>query len=291
MPIDPQKLLAREFAPVEHTYSTRDTILYALGVGFGHDAVHPGELRYVYESAPAGMQAVPTFANVLGFAGFWQDQPDTGITWQKIVHAEQAIEIHRELPVAGKVIGVNRVTALHDKGTVKGALMVQSRSVTDAGTGKLLATITHTSMLRGDGGFGGALGPRLATPHVIPDRAPDAVCDLLTLAQAALIYRLSGDLNPLHADPAVAQETGFARPILHGVCTMGVALHAVLRTVLAYDARPVRAMRVRFTAPVLPGETIRTEIWVDGSVVSLRSSVVERNAVVLNSGRVDLAAS
>jgi acyl dehydratase len=114
------------------------------------------------------------------------------------------------------------------------------------------------------------------------------VCDLPTLPQAALIYRLSGDLNPLHADPAVAHAAGFERPILHGMATMGVAAHAVLRTLLDYDASRFAAMRVRFTAPALPGDTLRTELWVDGKVVSLRTTAVERGAVVVNNARVDM---
>lgn len=289
MPLDPHHLLNRTFAPVEQTYAAHDSMLYALGCGLGADPLDAGQLRYVYERAPGGLQALPTLANALGYSGFWADQPDTGITWRKLVHAEQAIELHRPMAPEGRVVGTNRVVALHDKGAEKGALMLQERRVVDAATGVLLATVTQTTLLRADGGFGGAHGTPLAPPHAIPDRAPDQVCDLSTLPQAALLYRLNGDLNPLHADPAVAQAAGFARPILHGLATMGVALHAVLKTVLHYDAAAVRGMRVRFTAPVLPGETLRTELWRDGRVVSLRSTVLERGAVVLNAGRVDLA--
>jgi acyl dehydratase len=181
------------------------------------------------------------------------------------------------------------VTGLHDKGAEKGALMLQERRISDTVSGELIATVTQTTMLRADGGFGGAHGAPLMAPHALPNRSPDAVCDLPTLPQAALLYRLNGDLNPLHADPAVAQTAGFARPILHGLATMGVAMHAVLKTLLGYDATSVRGMRVRFTAPVLPGETLRTELWRDGAVISLRTTAVERGAIVLNAGRVDLA--
>ncbi len=122
----------------------------------------------------------------------------------------------------------------------------------------------------------------------MPERAPDVVCDLPTLPQAALIYRLCGDFNPLHADPEVAARAGFSRPILHGMATMGVAAHAVLRALVDYDASRLAAMRVRFSAPALPGDTLRTELWVDGDRVSLRTTALERAAVVLNNGRVDL---
>lgn len=288
MAIDPQHLLARPFEPVVQAYTARDSMLYALGIGLGTDPLDAGALGYVYERADSGLQAVPTLVNVLGYTGFWADQPDTGISWRKLVHAEQAIELHRPLAAQGRVIGRNRVVALHDKGADKGALMVQERQVSGAATGEPLATVTQTVMLRGDGGFGGSHGAPLKPPHVRPERAADAVCELPTLPQAALIYRLSGDYNPLHADPAVAKAAGFSRPILHGLCTMGVAMHAVLRSLLDYDASRVAAMRVRFTAPVLPGDTLRTELWRDGSAVSLRTTAAERGVVVLDAGRVDL---
>jgi len=288
MAIDPHYLLSRPFAPVEHAYAPRDSILYALGIGLGADPLDAGQLAYVYEGAPGGQRAVPTQINILGYTGFWADQPDTGIAWRKLVHAEQAIVLHRPLAASGRVIGDNKVVGLHDKGADKGALMVQERRVTDAHSGALLATVSQTVMLRGDGGFGGSFGQALLPPHAIPDRAPDAVCDLATLTQAALLYRLNGDLNPLHADPAVASAAGFSRPILHGLATMGVAMHVVLKTLLGYDAGSVRGMRVRFTAPVLPGDTLRTELWRDGNVVSLRTTALERAVIVLNAGRVDL---
>ena len=288
MAIDPQHLLNRPFAPVEQAYSEQDSILYALGIGLGADPLDAGQLAYLYEGAASGLRTLPTQANVLGYSGFWADQHDTGITWRKLVHAEQAIELHRPLAAAGRVLGHTRVTGLHDKGAEKGALMLQRRQVLDAADGAPVATVTQTTMLRGDGGFGGSHGEALPAPHAIPDRAPDAVCELPTLPQAALLYRLNGDFNPLHADPAVATAGGFSRPILHGLATMGVALHAVLKTLLAYDAGAVRGMRVRFTAPVLPGDTLRTELWRDGAVVSLRTTASERGVVVLNAGRVDL---
>lgn len=288
--IDAGRLLARRFAPIEHRYEHRDTQLYALGVGFGAAPLDAGPLRYLYEGADGvSLQALPTMANVLAYPGFWAREPDTGIDWQRLVHAEQQIELHAPLPARGRVIGHNRVTALWDKGAGKGALMQQQRELRDADSEALLATVTQLTLLRGDGGFGaGGSGGTPPAPHVIPERAPDVVCDLPTLPQAALLYRLSGDLNPLHADPAVARAAGFERPILHGMATMGVAAHAVLRTLLDYDASRFTAMRVRFTAPALPGDTLRTELWIDGKVVSLRSTALERGAVVLNNARVDL---
>ena len=286
----PQRLLTRTFAPMEHAYEVQDARLYALGVGFGVDPLDEGQLRYVYGGVEGeALLAVPTMVNVLAYPGFWAREPDTGIDWKRVVHAEQAIVLHQPLLASGVVVGLNRVTAVWDRGANKGAMMEQERELRDKASGVLLATVNQLSLLRGDGGFGagGSEGAPPA-PHAIPDRAADAVCTLQTTAQAALIYRLCGDFNPLHADPAVARAAGFERPILHGMATMGVAAHAVLRSVLGYDTDRFAGMRVRFTAPVMPGDSLRTELWVDGKVVSLRTTAIERGAVVINNARVDL---
>jgi acyl dehydratase len=288
--IDPRKLLARVFEPISHAWDHRDVQLYALGVGIGMDPLDGGQLRYVYEGAEGrDLRVLPTFANVLAYPGFWAREPDTGIDWQRVVHAEQQIVLQQPLPARGRAVATTNVSALWDRGADKGAFLQQQREIRDAETSGVLATVTQLSLLRGDGGFGagGSEGAPPA-PHAMPQRSPDAVCDLPTLPQAALLYRLSGDLNPLHADPAVARKAGFDRPILHGMATMGVAAHAVLRSLLAYDDSRFAGMRVRFTAPALPGDTLRTEMWLDGKVVSLRTTALERGAIVLNNARVDL---
>jgi acyl dehydratase len=283
MSVDAGALLARPFAPVVQEVTARDTILYALGVGLGADPVDAGQLGYLYED---GLAALPFMANVLGYPGFWAREADTGIDWRRVVHAEQWIDLHAPLPAVGRVVGHTRVTAFHDKGAAKGALMASERRIED-GSGRHLATVGGLSMLRGDGGSGVVVGEVRPT-HAVPERAADAVCDLATLPQAALIYRLSGDLNPLHVDPAVARGAGFERPILHGMASMGVAGHAVLRTVLGYDSARFRGMSVRFTAPVYPGETIRTEMWMGAEGVAFRCRVMERGVVVLDRGRVEV---
>lgn len=290
MPIDPRRLLARPFPLIEQAYALRDTQIYALGLGIGADPLDPGQLRFVYEGQDgASLHAMPTMANILAYPGFWAREPDTGITWQKLLHAEQEVLLHAPLPAAGRVLGRTRITGLWDRGEGKGAWLQQTRDISDAETGRQLATVVQLSLLRGDGGFGdgGSAGAPPA-PHAMPEDPPDQVCELATPAQLALIYRLSGDLNPLHADPAVARAAGFERPILHGMATMGVAAHAVLRTVLDYDETRFAGMRVRFTAPAWPGDTLRAEIWVRGKTVSLRVTAVERGVVVLNNARVDL---
>jgi acyl dehydratase len=238
------------------------------------------QLQFVYEK---NLKAVPTMPVVLGYPGFWVKDPASGIDWVKIVHGEQALTLHRPIPAAGTIIGRTRIKALVDKGKDKGALLIQERSIVDKASGALLATLDHTTFCRGDGGFGkGDAAP--PSPPPVPDTPPDASCDLPTLPQAALIYRLCADNNPLHADPAVAKAAGFPRPILHGLCSYGVAGHAILKTYCGYDPAKLKGLSLRFSAPVFPGETIRTEMWNRGDAILFRSRVVERNIVVLNNG-------
>lgn len=285
MTIDYDKLKNWDFGEIEQTYTTKDSILYALGLGLGADPMDERQLRFVYED---GMAALPTMSVVLGYPGFWLKNPETGVDWVKVLHGEQGIIVHKPLPAEGTVVGRTRVTEIIDKGEGRGALILSERDVVDKASGDLLATLTSTTFARGDGGFGGPEGPS-PKPHTLPERDADEVCDLPTLPQAALIYRLSGDFNPLHADPKVAIAAGFEQPILHGLCTLGVAGHALLKTACGYDPARFKSMALRFSAPVYPGETIRTEIWRDDGVISFRSSVVERDVVVLNNGRAEVA--
>jgi acyl dehydratase len=284
MPIDYDKLKNRKFDDIRHDYGPKDAILYALGLGLGQDPLDENQLRFVYED---GLQALPTMAVVLAYPGFWIREQDTGVDWVKVLHGEQAIRLHKPLPTQGRLVGRMRIDEIVDKGPGKGALIYSRRDVYDD-AGELLCTLEQTTFARGDGGFGGPSGPT-REPHPLPERAPDLVCDLPTRPEAALIYRLSGDFNPLHADPKVAQKAGYKAPILHGLCTLGVAGHALLKSLCGYDPKRLKAMQLRFSAPVYPGETIRTEMWRDGGVASFRSRVVERDAVVLNNGRAEIA--
>jgi acyl dehydratase len=286
---DPRRLLNREFRPQRHEYSQRDVQLYALALGIGQDPVDEKQLRFVYEGADGThLKVLPTFANVLAYPGFWAREPDTGIDWRKLVHAEQEFVLHRELPSKGSVTGRNRVTAIWDRGAGRGSFLQQRREVVDAQTGEPLATITQLSLLRGNEGTTGGSEGAPPAPHPIPSRAADQVFDMKVPAQAALLYRLSGDLNPLHADPAVARAAGFDRPILHGMATMGIAAYAVVSGILGNETSRFAGMRVRFTAPAYPGELLRNELWIDGNVVSLRTTAPERGATVIDNARVDL---
>ncbi len=287
MVLDPQKILNWPFQPVEQSYTERDTILYALGCGLGFDPLDEAQLRFVFEEPE--LLALPSMAAVLSPPGFWARHPDSGIDWVRILHGEQAMEIHKPLPAAATVAAMAKVTDIVDKGPGKGALLFVERTVRDLDSGVDLATLRSTTFARGDGGCGGTTVTAPA-PHPIPDRAPDLVCDLPTAPNAALIYRLSGDPNPLHASPTVARAAGFERPILHGLCSWGVAGHAILKTCCDYDPIRIRSMALRFSAPVYPGEAIRTEMWRDGDIVSFRARVVERDVVVLTNGRAEVSA-
>jgi len=278
------KLMALDLPPKEQAYGAKDCILYALGIGFGHDPMNEDELPFVYEK---NLKVLPTMGTVLGHAGFWARRQDTGIDWVKVVNGEQGITLHKPLSGQGTVIGRQRIVEVIDKGAGKGALVLSQRIISDKTTGEPIATVTHTMFCRGDGGFGGP--PRKAPePHPLPERSPDAVCDLATRPEAALIYRLSGDLNPLHSEPAVAKQAGYPRPIMHGLGSFGVAAHAVLKTFCGYDPTKLVSFASRFSAPVYPGEMLRTEMWRDGNVVIFRSRVVERDVIAVTNGRAEV---
>ena len=278
------KLMALQVEPAVQVYNAKDCMLYALGVGLGHDPMNEDELAFVYEK---NLKVLPTMATVIGYSGSLARHPDSGINWLMVVNGEQGFALKRPLKGEDAVIGRTRIVEVIDKGAGKGALLLTERTITDKASGALIGTVTQTIFCRGDGGFGGP--PREApTPHPLPARAPDAVCDFGTRPEAALIYRLSGDYNPLHAEPAFAKAAGFPRPILHGLGTFGVCGHAVLKTMCGYDPASLLSFGCRFSAPVFPGETIRTEMWQDGAIVSFRARVLERNVIAINHGRAEV---
>jgi acyl dehydratase len=281
MPLDPDKLLALDIPDVEHTYGPKDCILYALGLGLGQDPTDEQQLAFVYEKH---LKVLPTFPVVQGYSAYTFRRPELGITWTHVVHGEHAVRLHAPIAPEGTVIGRSRILDVIDKGAGKGALIYSERRILDRTDGRLLATINQTTFCRADGGFGGAKREAPA-PHALPERAPDLACDLPTRPETALIYRLSGDVNPLHAEPTFAREGGYPRPILHGLATFGVAGHALLKTLCNYNPARLTAMAGRFSAPVFPGETIRTEIWRDGDVVSFRARALERDVIAINNGR------
>lgn len=278
------KLMALKIPDAEHTYTVKDTMLYALGVGVGQDPTDRQQLDFVYEK---NLKALPTFACLLGYPGFCVRDLDTGIDWVKIVNGEQSFKLEGPVKPSGTVVGRTRIVEVIDKGAGKGAVVYTERKITDKASGQPVATVWQTTFCRADGGFGGP--PRESPPtHKTPERAPDLVCDLETRPEMALLYRLSADLNPLHADLDVAAAAGYPRPILHGLGTFGVVGHALLKSVCNYDSKKLVAMGGRFSSPVFPGETIRTEMWRDGNVISFRALVPARNIVAMSNGRAEV---
>jgi acyl dehydratase len=272
--------------PVRQSYTNRDTVLYALGVGFGADPLSSEELRFVYEK---DLQAVPTMAAVLASPGFWmRDRKELGIDYLKLVHGEQSVTIHAPLPPAATVVGESRVTRIVDKGEGKGAVMHVEKTITDEATGTLHATAEMVLVLRGDGGFSRAGGGDEAAPPApdTPKTEPDLSIELPTRTDAALLYRLCGDLNPLHVDPAVARKAGFNKPILHGLATYGHACRGLVARFCGWDAARLASIRARLTSPVYPGETLVLDCWkLEDQAVAFRASVKERGVQVLANGR------
>jgi acyl dehydratase len=280
MALDAGRLAAWREPPLRHAWSARDAILYALGLGVGADAQDHAQLRFVSEE---GLKALPTLATVLAPNFGWLYRTNAGIDPLQCVHGGQSLRIHRPLPAAGEVIGELEVTRLVDKGAGKGAVVHFERRLHDAADGTLLATLGASMFCRGHGGFGGsAQGP--AAPPAVPARAPDAVWEWPTFAQQALLYRLSGDRNPIHWDPATAARAGFARPILHGLCTFGIAGCILMKERLGWAPEALQSLHARFVAPLFPGETVVLECWDEPGGLRFLCRGKERGVVALDQG-------
>jgi acyl dehydratase len=276
MPIDPEKAFAAPPTIAELAWTPKDVQLYHLGLGAGVPATSAAELRYVYEK---DLHVLPTFAVVAGGAlGFSLFQnPGIDIQLVNVRHGGQAIELHRPIRSSGEARATSRVTGIWDKGK---AAVIRTESVIADAEGPLWTSQSQV-FVHGEGGFGGERGPSIGDRT--PDREPDRVVEIKTLEQAALIYRLSGDWNPLHADPAFAAMAGFDRPILHGLCSYGITCKAAVDTVLGGDATRVTSYSTRFAGVFFPGETMRVRIWDDcAGTLNITAGSVERDdAVVL----------
>lgn len=278
-PLDPETLLSYAIPDARDDYDPRDVIIYALGVGAGLSS-DVDETHFLYER---GLQALPTMALVLGTAGFWPMDPKSGLDWISILHGEQRLTLHQPLDPAGIMLGTTRVADLADKGPGKAAMIRAVKTLKNPG-GELVAEATETWVVRGGGGFGGARDlPGEALPPV-PSRDPDYAVPLPTSRAQAATYRLSGDRNPLHIDPVTARRAGHERPILHGLSTMGVIARAVIHACAEGDAERLREIALRFTAPVFPGDTIETHIWLEAGRLHFRAMAVERGVVVADNG-------
>jgi acyl dehydratase len=281
-----------EFGELDHTYTERDVILYALGCGMGFEPLDKRQLAFVYEE---GLVTMPSMAAVIGTPGSWWRKPGTGVNWKHVLHAEQDVCFFRHFPVRGKMKARNRMTHLHDRGAERGAVAALIRDIFDD-QGRPLAQASRIEILRKDGGFSSQNGqhddlpPRLAQMPEHCSAPADIVVSLPTVSQQALIYRLSGDPNPLHADPDIAAEAGFPRPIFHGLGSYGYAAHAILRACCDYDPTSLRRLAVRFVSPVYPGETLSFHIWrIDNKTVRFRAYAAERDERVLDNGLAEFA--
>ena len=281
MPLNIDKLMNWPAVEGEYCYEDQDTMLYALAVCMGGRPTDARELRFVFEPQ---LLALPTMAMVMGTRYPWLHEPDTGINLRKMLHGETSLTLHRQLPVRGCVTSRTSIAGIADRGADKGATVYFRRDVLDSVDGAPLATVSGCFVMR-DGGGCGSAGTAPPAPRAIPDRSPDSVIDVPTLQQAALIYRLTGDRNPLHVDPALAQAAGFARPILHGACTYGNAGRILLSQLCEYDPARLKRMDARYSAPLYPGESLRMEIWNEGGGEhAFRCTAADRGVVVLNNG-------
>ena len=284
MPIDIDKALGASLEPMTSSWDEDAVILYHLGLGAGSHPTDPGELEYTYE---ANLKVLPSFVTTTSFAMMAQLASVEGLdfSFAMLLHGEQAIEIHRPVPTSlSGAVHSGRISEIYDKG--KGALVILEIETTTP-DGERLFTNRSSIFLRGEGGFGGDSGP--AAGNVAPERTPDHVIESPTLPQQALLYRLSGDKNPLHADPAFAAFGGFDRPILHGLCSYGVVCKAVVDTVLSGDTTKVSSYSARFAGPVFPGETIVTSIWEEDGGVLITAETKERNSPVISNAALTVA--
>ena len=279
MTIDPGRLIDWPIADAHQEYDERNCILYALGLGFGSNPLDQRQLRHVYER---DLEPFPSLALVLAAGPRWASDPATGIDYSRVVHAEQSFTLTRPLPVRASVRSSSRVTAIVDKGAGRGAILTSERALFFDNDEAPTALLTSSLFCRGDGGFGGPASPSPKPPS-LPDRPPDTTVSLVIPLNLALVYRLSGDMNPLHADPEVALAAGFRAPILHGLSSFGLALRAAIGG-LDLSPSAVTGAGVRFTGPVYPGETIATDIWSLAGRLAFRSRIPARDAAVLDYG-------
>jgi acyl dehydratase len=284
MPIDPNKARGARLADGESSYDRDKVILYHLGLGAGVPPTSPSELEYTYEK---NLKVLPSFAVIPAFGSMGGIGSIPGLKFNSamLLHGEQEVILHRPLPVEAKLKTSAHVPEIYDKG--KAALVVLEAQARDAATGQPLFTNRFSLFIRGEGGFGGDSGPKVG--NAAPERAPDGVVERKTLPQQALIYRLSGDKNPLHADPEFAKIGGFDKPIIHGLCSYGIACKAIVDEVLGGDVAQVARYQARFAGVAFPGETYRISYWKDGAKrILLEAASAERSAKIISNAVIEL---
>ena len=277
MPINYDEIMSMTSENVEISYSDKDSILYSLGVGLGNDPMNMAELKYVYENSQVALPSMAT--------NFQYHSPlllKANINFILVVHGEQKLSFSNPLPVSGDFISNAKVIGCYDKGAGKGAIIDVETTINLKKDNTEICKLVSTTFARGDGGFGGPESPK--SEIFKPEGDPDFVHEIKTKPDQALIFRLSGDYNPLHSDPNFAKTAGFEKPILHGMCTYGIACRSVVESVCEGDAKRLKKFDCRFSSPVYPGETIVTEMWKNGSKVYYQSKVKERDKIVIKNG-------
>ncbi len=279
MALDYERLCGMRTETRTFAYDFRATLLYNVLVGMGSDPLNEAEKPFFFER---GLRAVPSLATTITWDSTLLEE--AGIDMVGVVHGAQKMEFYRPLPPGGRVSAYAQLSEIYDKGADKGAIILMDTHISDADDEAPICSLRSTVFARRDGGFGGPRGPSPQS-EPLPDRAPERIVDCPTRPDHALLYRLCGDLNPLHADPDFARAAGFPRPILHGLCTYGIACRAVLKTCCEYDPARLSQFEARFSAPVYPGETIRTEIWQEGATVRFLCRKAEDGHIVLDQGQ------
>jgi acyl dehydratase len=274
--------------PGKHSWTSKDALLYALGVGAGQTDPTGFELEFTTENSQNVEQRVlPTMPVVIAMGGgpglpSWGD-----FDFRMLLHGEQGVTVHGPIPPDGEIEAITTITGIYDKG--KAAIVRMETESKYAGSGQPAFTTRFAAFIRGEGGFGESRGPEIADPPKMPDKAPDHEVTYATRADQALIYRLNGDRNPLHSDPTIAKFAGFDRPILHGLCTYGFTGRALLHELCGSDVAKFKSMDVRFSKPVMPGDTLTVKMWDDGAGKAVFQTVTQDNVVVIDGGRFSFA--
>jgi acyl dehydratase len=281
MAINYDEIMSLKSEGIEVSYTDKESIRYALGVGLGNDPMNLDELKYVYEN---GQIALPSMATNFQYHSSLLLSANLNLIM--VVHGEQKLSIINPIPVSGDFLIDMKVINCFDKGATKGAVIDVETSVSLKKDGTPICKLISTTFARGDGGFGGD-----DTPPSIPmvlEGSPDITHEVTTKPDQALIFRLSGDYNPLHSDPSFAKAAGFPKPILHGLCSYGVACRSIVESVCDNDVKKLKRFNCRFSSPVFPGETIVTEMWKKDKIINFQSKVKERDKIVLKNGECEI---
>lgn len=282
--MDRDALLNRPFPVIRETYTAKETILYALGVGVGLDPLDTAELPFVDKTK---LRLVPGQASVLAFPGAWLAEESLGVNYAKLLHGGQAVIFERALQPEATIRGEYEILGIDDKGAERGAVVFFEKRILDDADGGLICRVRSTYFLRGDGGCGSWGNAETVAPPV-PDGRPDRTFDRRTSPNQALIYQLNGDHNPLHVDPAAAEKAGFPRPILHGLSSFGAATFGMVQDLCDGEPDRLAEIAMRFSRPVFPGDTISFELYEEPDCWRFRARVRDRDEVVLDRGLVRL---